>query len=282
MKLDEFMQNTPALSGYDPYTVRILKPGVWLIEDATESRSCAYLVEGATSAVLIDTGDECGGDIFAVADRLTRLPWKLIVTHGHPDHAAFLDHIDEFYMSEKDIPLLQTFSEADVANALKCKKIDESTVFDLGGGVVIHTVEVEGHSPGSVIFIDAYHGFVYSGDAFGSGEGVWMQTPMGFTMSQYRRAILHALEAIDQYFPDGDFAMLPGHVYQLFIGVPGYVPNPPCRALVEDMATLCAQAIAHNAQEVSPKPYDTAFTEEPVVRILYQRASMVCLRSRFE
>lgn len=281
MTLDVLLQGIPAMTEFAPYTVRRLAQGVWLIEDGTPTHSCAYLVEGADSAVLIDTGDECGDDIFAVVNRLTKLPWKLIVTHGHPDHAAFLDRVDEFYMSEKDIPLLKTFSSANVENAKKCRGISEGSTFDLGG-VVLHTVEVEGHSPGSVIFIDPCHGFIYTGDAFGSGEGVWMQTPMGFTMTQYRQAILHAIAAIDSYFPDGEtYIVLPGHVYQLYIGVPDFIPNPPCRALMEDMAELCSRAIAGIAEEVDPKPDDTAFTEEPVTRINYNRASMVCLRSRF-
>ncbi len=282
MKLDAFMSTHPACLDTPPYAVRQLTQGVWMIEDGTPTKSCIYVVEGTESAVVIDTGSPCGGDLFALVESLTSLPWILIITHGHPDHASFLDRVDTFYMSEKDLSLLASFAPESAPFAGKCHNIDASSIFDLGGGVVLHTVPAPGHSPGSVIFTDVHHGFVFSGDAFGSGSGVWMQVPMASNMSEYHDSILNAMDELDRCFDGENYLLLPGHAYQLFDGVSGFQPNPPCRALLEDMAELCTRTIDGTAIITSPAVDDTAFTDEPVVRAQFRRASAACLRSRFK
>lgn len=281
MKLDVVMNSCPADVSYAPYAVRKLMDGVWMIEDGTPTRSCIYVVEGSDAAVVIDTGTPCGGDLFALVRKLTPLPWKLIITHGHPDHAAFLDQVDAFYMSERDLELLLSFDPQSAGCVSHLHAIDGTTTFDLGGGVVLYTIDAPGHSPGSVLFADPYHGLVFTGDAFGSGEGVWMQVPGALDMSAYRESILQALDILDRVFGEREYTLLPGHAYQLFIGVPGYQPNPPCKQMLVDMAELCARAINGTAEIVETKPDDTAFTDERVLRIVYERASQVCIRSRF-
>lgn len=281
MRLDAFMQNNPANMEHAPYAVRCLQEGVWMIEDGTPTKSCSYVVEGADSAALIDTGSECGGDLLALVASLTSKPVKLLVTHGHPDHASFLDRVERFYMSEKDIPLLVSFTPENAAQVQKCVPIDEATRIDLGG-VELYTISVPGHSPGSVLFADPWHGYVFSGDAFGSGEGVWLQVPEASNMSEYLIATEHALARLDEIFPERNYVILPGHAYQMFIGVPGYVPNPVNRELLLDMAGLCRKVLCAEITPTAPKETDTAFTNEPVLRVQHGRASAVCIRSRFQ
>ena len=48
---------------------------------------CAYLIEGDDKAILLDTGFGYG-DLKAFVDTLTTLPYEVILTHGHPDHAG--------------------------------------------------------------------------------------------------------------------------------------------------------------------------------------------------
>ncbi len=45
------------------------------------------------------------------------------------------------------------------------------------GGCPVRVLEMPGHTPGSVIFVDEGHKVVFTGDAVGSGVGVWMQLP---------------------------------------------------------------------------------------------------------
>jgi len=45
---------------------------------------------------------------------------------------------------------------------------------DLGGGVVINTVEVPGHTEHGTLFFVKDKNIVFSGDALGSGSGVWL------------------------------------------------------------------------------------------------------------
>lgn len=270
----------PLSAAHAPYTVYAVTDGVWLIEDGTDTKSCIYVVEGSKSAVVIDTGSPCGGDLFALVRELTALPWTLLITHGHPDHAAFLDQTDAFYMSSKDLPLLEGFYPDGALPRSRHRPIDESTTFDLGG-IRIHVIETPGHTPGSVMFTDPAHGLVFAGDAFGSGTGVWMQVPGAAPMSTYEKSALHAIDRMNFLFSGQDYAMLGGHLYQSFIGTGEFRPNPLCRALLEDMATLCRQCVDGTVRLIPPTEGDRAFSDEPVLRALYGRASAVCLRSNF-
>lgn len=264
----------------DVYTIHGICPGVTLIEDATPTKSCIYLIEGTECAIVIDTGSPCGGDFFGMLRKLTDLPLKLIVTHGHPDHAAFLDKTDEFHMSAKDIPTLTALDPGSAAYTHKCINIGESTVFNTGD-TQIRVIAAPGHTPGSLLFADIRRRLVFCGDAFGSGEGVWMQITNALNMSDYRSGIRHALARIDELFGDEEITFLPGHIYQSLIGVPGFPVNPIDKALLADMADLCTAAIDGSFEAVPVKPDDRAFSDEPVMRLNLRRASCVCLKSRF-
>lgn len=45
------------------------------------------------------------------------------------------------------------------------------------GGTALSVCEVPGHTPGSVVVLDERSNRLFTGDAIGSGYGVWMQTP---------------------------------------------------------------------------------------------------------
>src|SRR5699024_1665588 len=52
---------------------------------------CSYIVKGSDRAVLIDTGFGYG-DLKSVVDELIDLPYDVICSHGHPDHAGGIDN----------------------------------------------------------------------------------------------------------------------------------------------------------------------------------------------
>lgn len=54
--------------------------------------------------------------------------------------------------------------------------IRTGSIIDLGKQT-IEVCEVPGHTPGSVVFWNPQQNLLFTGDAIGSGYGVWMQVP---------------------------------------------------------------------------------------------------------
>ena len=109
----------------------------------------------------------------------------------------------------------------------------------------MRTLHIPGHTPGSVAFVDEAHKAVFTGDAIGSGVGVWMQLPGCCTVSEYKAALLHFATEL---YPYRDYRFLGGHYRQ---ADPPYskAHNPVCMQMVEDMIRLCDEMLAGRAQD---------------------------------
>ena len=69
-----------------------------------------YLIEGSKAAVLIDTG--CGFySLKNCIHNLTNKPLKVLITHGHVDHAMGATEFEEIYLNHKDKSVYQLHSE---------------------------------------------------------------------------------------------------------------------------------------------------------------------------
>ena len=235
------------------FMVEGIKPGVWRIDDFF-SASC-YLVEGKEKALLIDTGMG-EGDLLGLISSLTTLPVEVAVTHPHLDHMHWIDQFPQIYLHEKDIPLLRE-NPARYPAAFKNKNaplpellpIKEHTKFDLGGGVVVETLDLPGHTPNSVVFVDDFHKCLFTGDAIGSGDIALMICPEKDAMAlvaQYRQALEHFLPNLPRL---REYAWLGGHSIQENGGKPRSQQshlqgksryfNPIRGKVVEDMISLC-------------------------------------------
>ena len=145
-----------------------------------------YLIEGSKAAVLIDTG--CG--FYSLKDcihNLTNKPLKVLITHGHVDHAMGANEFEEIYLNHKDKSVYQLHSEKgfrlEGAKGLcpekgliketdmipsapfeKFHNLQEGDVFELGG---IHVViyELPGHTLGSVVMLIPEERTILLGDA---------------------------------------------------------------------------------------------------------------------
>ena len=128
-----------------------------------------YLIEGSKAAVLIDTG--CGFySLKNCIHNLTNKPLKVLITHGHVDHAMGANEFEEIYLNHKDKSVYQLHSEKGFRQ--------EGDVFELGG---IHVViyELPGHTLGSVVMLipeertillgDACNPFLFLFDKFSTG-----------------------------------------------------------------------------------------------------------------
>ena len=180
-----------------PMIVEIAKDTYFINEFGMDAQ---YVIVGEKRALVIDTGAGFY-DMKAMIEVLTKLPYDVAITHGHPDHAGGRGQFDTVYMHPADIPSLKNISyEQEVqygeimwnmaigyhgvwgytsANARKftkepeIKPLSEGQVFDLGGRKV--TVYcTPGHSLGEVVFIDDKSRILFSGDAANGNVGAVM------------------------------------------------------------------------------------------------------------
>ena len=159
-----------------PYTVTVLADGVYHIEDANDSNpaglhldengettgmnNCSdmYLVVGKDKALLIDLSNAITWDSTAteslrslVFERVGPSKLYVTVTHRHGDHLGMLpafvdDPKANFWIPEAEFDGMDVFPED------RTTYFSEGESFDLGGGLLINTLEVPGHTAHSTIF----------------------------------------------------------------------------------------------------------------------------------
>lgn len=154
-----------------------------------------YLVVGSTGAVLIDLSNEIkwadnGVESLQklVEDRIGTLPLTVTITHNHGDHtgmlAAFTGNPEvKFILPRTDFEsprMMSMFPEQQVT------LFDEGYVFDLGDKK-LKTLMLPGHTAGSMVYFLEGDNICFTGDAVGSGSGVWLFSKEGF--QQYTESI---------------------------------------------------------------------------------------------
>lgn len=173
-----------------------------------------YLVVGSESALLVDTGmtDEA---LLPVLAQLIDKIITLLITHGHGDHMRYMNQFENVYMEVRDVALLSTL--------LKCmnynfemdfsiiKPQEDNQTISLGD-ISVKVLAMEGHSPGSVLFYEENRHLLFTGDAVGSGGGVWMQLPGSASITTFRQNLLR-MDALWSMFPN-ELTVLPGHYDQ--------------------------------------------------------------------
>jgi len=144
-----------------------------------------YLVEGKSSAALIDTG--CGvGSLKTYIESLTDKPYIILLTHGHVDHAMGAPEFHvPVYMNPADYVVLKENNHMEVrkgylAGTGKLECITEADyiplrqgeylplkhgdVFDLGE-ITLEVFECSGHTPGSIVILLREERTLLLGDA---------------------------------------------------------------------------------------------------------------------
>lgn len=218
------------------YKVEQVKDGFYAIDD--ELGDSLYLIIGSQKALLVDTGmsDE---DVLPLIQSLTDLPVTLVLTHAHPDHMYYAERFENVYVHENEIQHWHLGLKF-VANMLKRKKYDikkfqpikAGDIFDLGGGIKVEVFAAFGHTPGSIVLVDAFHQVILTGDAIGSGAGAWMWLPATLKLSQYKEAMRKLAADIKPY---SSYRFFGGHRKQdLFEGA-----TPLSIKTIEDMIVLC-------------------------------------------
>ncbi len=181
-----------------PYTVYTIGKGVYHIEDGTKSRppgiktdkngkmasmnNCSdmYLVTGKEKALLIDLSNFIKYDTTAVEslrsivkERVDNREFLITVTHRHGDHLGMLPAFKDDPKVRFWIPEAE-FKGMDIFPAERTDFFQENATLDLGGDYLITTKEVPGHTNHGTIFFLKDQNLVFTGDALGSGSGVWL------------------------------------------------------------------------------------------------------------
>jgi glyoxylase-like metal-dependent hydrolase (beta-lactamase superfamily II) len=147
-----------------------------------------YLICGEEKALMIDLGnnyiDGFPGDKIAPRENakeefldlvngiIGNLTLEVAVTHIHPDHsgmtAAFLYSDVPLWIGEgEDMERLKTMHNID-PSVYQVFKQGEKT-FDLGGGRIVETFLVRGHSNGETVFLLKPDMMLFTGDAISPG-----------------------------------------------------------------------------------------------------------------
>jgi glyoxylase-like metal-dependent hydrolase (beta-lactamase superfamily II) len=200
-----------------PYTLETISDGIYQIQDynsergrgmytnaqgQTSNNNCSdmYLIVGTGKALLIDLSNNVQWAANA-AESLKSLVSEyargreliVTITHNHPDHVGMLhafanDANIQFVVPKIDFPEKGNFPQNRTAF------IEDNPTFDLGG-IKIKTLKVEGHTPGSMVFFVDGKDIVFTGDAIGSGSGVWIFSAEAF--AQYRQGVTRLIDYIN-------------------------------------------------------------------------------------
>ena len=219
-----------------PYTVSVIGKNVYHIQDynhenpageefdadgkLTHFNNCSdiYLVVGEQEALLIDLSnpidwaDNAAESLRAlVAERVAGKPLTITFTHNHGDHTgmlpAFLEEDVRFALPERDFRRLAERFPAD-----KYRFINEGEIFDLGG-YQVEAIAVPGHTDGSTVYLLKGQDLLFTGDAIGSGHGVWIFNENGF--NQYVSAVPHLIAALEERGVNPDkLQVYGGHYWQ--------------------------------------------------------------------
>lgn len=129
-----------------------------------DGRVRQFLIVGEKEALLVDTGFEDSG-VYESVRAVTELPVRVIMTHGDMDHAGGLKDFGKCYLNEKDWHL--------ISDGTELKPLNEGDVFECGG-YRFETIEIPGHTFGSVAFFEREKRLLLPGDSVQKDGPIFM------------------------------------------------------------------------------------------------------------
>jgi glyoxylase-like metal-dependent hydrolase (beta-lactamase superfamily II) len=185
-----------------PGVIAIYEPHQW-------EETLVYLVEGKTSALLLDTGMGIG-DLKRLVSKLTPLPVVVLNSHTHPDHTgnnwqfATIYNLDSDYSREHALgsreirpeieagkicgALPKEFDPASYATRpwKTAKWLHDGDSIDLGGRS-LKVLATPGHAPDSICLLDVANGLLFTGDTYYPGPVYVFGT--GSDPAAYQRSV---------------------------------------------------------------------------------------------
>ena len=148
----------------------LLRENLYRIED--EHVRC-FLAIGNEKALLIDAGINAGLKSFI--ETLTNKPVQLVLTHADPDHFASASEFESVMMHPAE---MAQFSSRN--NTTMCLvSVWENEILEVGD-FCFEIIQISGHTPGSIAFLERSKRFLISGDSvslvpvfmFGNGRNL--------------------------------------------------------------------------------------------------------------
>ncbi|MCR5789451.1 MAG: MBL fold metallo-hydrolase [Lachnospiraceae bacterium] len=197
------------------YEIIKIDGNTWRVEDNKHVRF--FLLTGTKEALLIDSGMEVH-NAKEIAEGLTDLPVKLLITHADRDHTGSNGEFDKFYMHPSEASNYYNTQKSDGDFI----PIVEGDVIDLGERP-LEIIALPGHTPGSIAVLDVNNRVLISGDPIQDGA-IFM-----FGVQREIHAYLKSLKKLDQYrdrfdviYPShGSFPVYPDLIDKLYEAVQG-------------------------------------------------------------
>lgn len=171
---------------YENYSVTKITDKTWMIDESGLSNM--YLLIGKNKALLIDTGTG-SGNLKGLVDSLVNLPYDVVLTHSHVDHAGGIGQFPRIWVHRSDIESacsitlqnriqyikkmimcgavnersinLQSLTESRLPGEIN--PLNDGNVIDLGGRH-LEVIWTPGHTEGSICFLDWENRILFSGD----------------------------------------------------------------------------------------------------------------------
>ena len=222
-----------------------------------------FLVEGDHSAALIDTGFGVGS-LKQYVDTLTKLPYIVILTHGHLDHAGGAGEFEQVYLNRKDLQLAAEHTSLEIRASAVCKEeygidrtelvlpkstegylpLEDGQSFDLGG-VTVTMLALSGHTQGSMCMLVNELRTVLLGDACNSFG--FLQLPESSSIAEYHDNLIAFQKNADKF----------DHVWY------SHPHNFGGKEIIEDTITLCEEILS--GKRVGVPENEGNWTEETLL-----------------
>ncbi len=173
-----------------------------------------YFIKGSKRGALIDTGYGVGS-LKEYIDHTFAIPYDVIITHGHVDHASGCEEWDSVYLNPLDHDLFFertafTFRKLSLSKSYPdiqdedfipmytgtFKDLTDGMSFDLGD-ITLETYSAPGHTHGMMVVLVKEERICLFGDA--CGVMTFIFRPECSTVSEYRNTLNKLKSMEDQY-----------------------------------------------------------------------------------
>ncbi len=161
-----------------------------------------------------------GGDVDYILEAVAENDFvveKIVLTHGHFDHAGGADelreklgvkiegpHLDDKFLLDDLVATAAKFDIPGGRNVTPDRWIEEGETLEIAG-LSFDTYHCPGHSPGSLVYVNTEHGFAFVGDVLFRGSIGRTDFPYGD-----HNALINAIQT--KLLPLGDhIAFICGH-----------------------------------------------------------------------
>lgn len=176
---------------------------------------CMYFVLGKQRGLLVDTGYGLG-DLRGFIEKSFSIPYDVVITHGHADHANGMGQWDQVYMSSLDMDIyrkhcslkyrqsfllrsgivVEDLNDFVVAKDTIIKDLKDGMEFDLGG-VHVLVISTAGHTQGIVSLLIQEDRILMLGDS--CGEFTFMFNPESSSIMVYKDT-LNKIKSYSSYY----------------------------------------------------------------------------------